>query len=280
MVLNESSFTNFGFDEYGPPPERFDSEYLIIYLSIQAISFYGLGSLIGYLKRRTNSDVNISRKLFCMIFYCVSLIIPRFIHQGHVGRETLIISTTLMTIFLISTMSRGIRKWFFPSRLVFEAVSREGEHSQTVKWLQTEAIATSAIIYLAAPTMGKIWQVSEFLYLMPSMASGFADAAAEIVGTRWGKRKYPAFGFFVKKEFHRTVEGSLAFLVVTALFSLLFVSQISWGFTPAVMWCFILLPVTLCLAEAVSPHTMDNPVIFATGYLTIYLIHQYYAALA
>jgi phytol kinase len=89
----------------------------------------------------------------------------------------------------------------------------------------------------------------------------FADPAAAIIGTRFGQRKYARFGY------DRSLEGSLAFLLVTAVGVGLLTAGHSTGTLPWRMGIGCGLAGTA--VEAITPSGWDNltiPVAVAAAY--------------
>lgn len=92
-------------------------------------------------------------------------------------------------------------------------------------------------------------------------ALGLADPAAAVVGSRMGQRRYAGWGY------GRTVEGSLAFLLVAGVASGLVAAAMPGGASPA--RAGILCGALGAVAEALSPHGLDNvtvPLVVAAAY--------------
>ncbi len=89
------------------------------------------------------------------------------------------------------------------------------------------------------------------------ITTGWGDAVAEPIGTRWGKHKYRVLTFTGVKA-TRSLEGSLAVLIASFIGCLLFLSV---GFElPVVTIFFVSLLISLIamVVEAVTFHSMDN----------------------
>jgi hypothetical protein len=102
------------------------------------------------------------------------------------------------------------------------------------------------------------------------------DGFAEPIGVRFGKIKYKTFALFTKKRYYRTIEGSLTVFIssifVTSIFSFLFTSN-------QLFIAFFILPITITLIEAFSPHTWDRPIFYSGlelgwGQLVFYIIFK------
>ena len=109
------------------------------------------------------------------------------------------------------------------------------------------------------------------LLLIPIFASGIADALAENVWKKWGRHTYVTYSIIKKRSYTRSLEGSAMVFLTTLLTGIIVLAIHSFS-VPYFFWkAILLLPITLTIAEAKSPHTWDNPIMYDTGYLTILL---------
>lgn len=92
-------------------------------------------------------------------------------------------------------------------------------------------------------------------------ALSFADPAAALVGTRWGQRRY------TRLAHGRTVEGSLAFLLVAGVAAAVVAAACPGG--PAPMRAAVGCGVVGAIAEAMAPGGVDNvtiPILVSAAY--------------
>jgi phytol kinase len=80
---------------------------------------------------------------------------------------------------------------------------------------------------------------------------GLADGVAEPVGVRWGHHKYRVPSVTGGKPVHRSIEGSAAVFVVTFVLVLT-------TYPPASVGLALAVATAVTLAEAASPHGLDN----------------------
>ncbi|MCO5229699.1 MAG: hypothetical protein M9958_00945 [Chitinophagales bacterium] len=96
----------------------------------------------------------------------------------------------------------------------------------------------------------------------PSMAAiagyliaGFGDAIGEPVGSRWGRHRYLVFNWFSEVKSYRSLEGSFAVFIVSAL--AFYLSLIVYGY-PTDMLKIIIAAIVAAIVEGLSPHGWDN----------------------
>ena len=110
---------------------------------------------------------------------------------------------------------------------------------------------------------------NKIITLIPQLVNEFGDGLAEPVGLRFGKHRYKTKaiwhdGKFWNGEYHRSLEGSSMVFLVTVLTLLYYSAEFS---APELTLALVCLPLLLTVAEAVSPHTADGPLIGLIGCL-------------
>lgn len=119
---------------------------------------------------------------------------------------------------------------------------------------------------------------SALLVMIPNLINEFGDGLAEPVGIRFGKHKYRTRslwynGKFWNGNFERSWEGSSAVFIVSILVMFIFKEQ----FDPVAFWILLgVLPPTMTLAEAISPHTNDGPALALVGCSTIWAVTHFF----
>jgi len=85
----------------------------------------------------------------------------------------------------------------------------------------------------------------------------------------FGKHKYQARALFTDKKFTRSYEGSATvfFFALVAVF--IASPQMNWA---QLVLCILTIPIANTLAEAWSPHTMDNHMMLGITWLLLWLI--------
>lgn len=301
-----SCYTGHNSYNYLGDPYINESTIYSTYLMRQAIiviSFYVTGFFCGRAVQRGKISASISRKIVCIttfLFSFANSVIFSNVQSG--AWVEFMILGLLCLLLILASLIWPLRQKITFLNVVFTSINRPEDAPHTLKWLTTEAITTTVIIICfgiyfegALGYGGSQYENIVFrkitnsilfsgLLLIPVFASGLGDAMAEIVGKKWGRIHYRTFAIFTKKKYSRTLEGSAAMFITTLLCGLgivgymhLAVSHLPHYYNheqalsiPKFFWeAVILLPVTMTLAEALSPHTWDNPFLYLSGYITI-----------
>ncbi|MED5530739.1 MAG: hypothetical protein VYA61_00090 [Pseudomonadota bacterium] len=155
----------------------------------------------------------------------------------------------------------------------FLSFDRPEDRPFTLLWIFTQFFASIFIVISVAVSveiyLGVSWEKIGLLVVCLSM---IGDGLAEPIGVRFGRIKYKTYALFTKRHYFRTVEGSLAVLVSSILvivwFRGLFTDQ-------QFFWALCILPLTLTLTEAISPHTWDGPFLSGVSGIAVSLILAY-----
>ena len=95
---------------------------------------------------------------------------------------------------------------------------------------------------------------------------------AEIVGKNWGIHKFKTTAMFTKKEYMRSVEGSMC-VYFACVFTILTVTQYLepgvWNWFQELV-AYIVLPPLMTAIEATAPHSWDNPLLLLGGGLVTF----------
>jgi phytol kinase len=264
------------------PGSTQDAISLNLILSRQAIIialFYLSGYVCGRLVINKKLSANISRKIVCILTFAASYANSFFMPAFSMSDSMMALGVgTVSLLLMLTTLSSPFRKRISVLNIVFSAINRPEDEPHTILWLSTEAIVTSLIIAGFLPLISFVSKdlintqdIFIALLLIPIFASGIGDALAEIVGKKYGRHTYTTYSIFKKRAYTRSFEGS-AMVFLTTVLTGIFVLALHSFDVPYFVWkAIILLPVTLTIAEAKAPHTWDNPIMYATGYLTIIL---------
>lgn len=243
------------------------------------MTFYLSGYVLGRLVQKEKISPSFSRKLVCLLTFAVSYInslsTPAY---GSFITCMLVAFGCVIILLMLGSLAKPFRDNFPALRTIFSSINRPEDEPYTLTWLATEVIITSLVIIIFIPLIHffskNILIDQSILYgvmLIPIFASGIGDALAEIVGKKWGRHHYQTRSIFGNRVYTRSLEGSSMVFLTTIITGLVVAMQFSFHM-PVFFWkAFILLPITLTLAEAKSPHTWDNPLLYFTGYVTIIL---------
>ncbi len=162
---------------------------------------------------------------------------------------------------------RPIRMKIYICYLSFRAYDRPEDRPYTMIWHITQLLAVTILLvpmsqYFAAKGM---WP----LFLIAACSVGLGDGLAEPIGRIYGKKKYKVKALFTRREYTRSYVGSACvafFTVVGILFSANFLS------VNELLILLAVLPITMVIVEAKSPHTWDNAFMYGACWLVIYLV--------
>lgn len=200
-----------------------------------ALALYGC----GLLKLRLGWKTGYTRKLYHFAIFLVAGLV-----QVAFGYEGTIVYGSSVSLIILYAVWRGTGNVFF------EAMAREKDAPRRAWFILAPYAATLSGGVLA-----------NFLFPAPIPAfgylvTGFGDAVAEPIGTRFGRHKYrvpsrrdvPAY---------RSLEGSAA-VFIGSLTALLLACALTGLSLPASLGACLALAAVATLAEAVSPHGWDN----------------------
>ena len=237
---------------------------MFIYGSIVSLSWLNGKFLRGKLQLK----VNYTRKVSHVFVWLIPFIADVLINVD----ETFV--SQLWNIFMGVF---GQVLWMIPTRTMdrtgflntaFSAIDRPEDRPNTLKWLSLQNLGTGLSI-LPFSFLWSYWDVSNFIFV-PLMIITFGDGLAEPIGIRFGKHKYKARALFTDKIYTRSYEGSLCvFLSGLFILSSLHEKFLLYEF----LLNIFLIPIMVTLAEAFSPHALDNPIIIITCSTILSLTH-------
>ena len=196
--------------------------------------------LAGHLKRHAKWQTGYTRKLFHFLVFGTVVIV-----HSIWGTRGVCLFGGMTSAVIAYAVIRG------PGHLLYEAMAREKDEPRRtyyiiVPYLSTLLGGLATNLFFPATAV--------FGYLV----AGVGDAAAEPIGTRFGRHPYrvPAFGGV---RAIRTLEGSAAVLVSSALSLAVYLAlkgqpQLSWNS----LWAVAAIALVATPVEAVSPHGWDN----------------------
>lgn len=242
------------------------------------IAFYGAGYILGRFVQQKKCAPSLSRKMICLLTFAVSFANALSVSSNGMSPVLLVLFGCVVLLLMLGSLAAPIRTRVPMLNTVFASINRPEDEPYTLRWLSTEAVATSAIIMIFFPIISYFtrnfvvdYGVLYSVMLIPVFASGIGDALAEIVGKKWGRHHYTTHAIFGNRTYTRSLEGSAMVFLTTLIVGIIIAAQFSFQM-PIFYWkAFILLPITLTLAEAKAPHTWDNPLLYLVGYITIIL---------
>ncbi|MDG2084380.1 MAG: hypothetical protein P8K66_05375 [Planctomycetota bacterium] len=230
-----------------------------------AASVFELGGKIfcSHLVLKYDIRINFVRKLGLRPWRKLqAFVIPFFFVTG----DKIIIDTvflfSLQQLRTIVTEWNVIRRHVPIFRFAFVSWDRLEDRPYSMRYDMIEDVLRF-LIYI--PFIALVDQ--KIITLIPQLVNEFGDGLAEPVGLKFGKHKYKTKaiwhdGKFWNGEYYRSLEGSAMVFLVTVLALLFYSASFT---TPQLLLALACLPLLLTLAEAVSPHTADGPLIGLLG---------------
>lgn len=233
--------------------------------------FYALLLLIHYfnglLVIKHNIKVNYTRKINHFAFFFLPTLLSSVIEYPY-SAVTFFVDMVCAFLFL-ALFVPPLRNRFRLLWIMFRSFDRPEDRPYTLLWLYTQFIASYAVLI---PLLA-YFQSHDMLPMLMIIiiANGVGDGLAEPIGIRFGKRRYATYALFTKERYVRSYAGSACVFVTTLIAVIAFQSY----FNPIqLIAALIALPLLITLAEAVSPHTWDSPLIYAVGGLSLIAIVQ------
>ena len=210
---------------------------------------YGLGNWVFY----KNIKVNYTRKIYHFSLLFIPLFFSIYYPYDRNGLLGLVASFAFvwnLCPFLFRERVPFIKRCFL-------AIDRPEDRPHTLLWLFTQFLGSIMVIIVIAIISEVYFSISWpniglFVICLAMIGDGFAEP----IGVRFGRHRYRTFALFTKKRYYRTIEGSLAVFISTIFVVLVF----SYLFTgEQLFYALIILPISITLTEAFSPHTWDSP---------------------
>jgi len=227
----------------------------------QALIFLGLGLvayICGLLVRYRNVRVNYTRKVNFFALFLVPVLVNYLLpYQASPLTRTL---RTAFFILFLGLFARPIRERVGLVGTMFLSYERPEDRPYTLSWLTTQLLAGYLVIMpMSIYFANRGW--AELMFI-PTFIHGLGDGLAEPVGVRFGRHRYTTWALFTRQRYTRSLEGSAWVLAVGVAVVAIFRAS----FTPTQFAAALLIiPFAMTLAEAVSPHTWDTPLMFIAG---------------
>lgn len=216
----------------------------------------------GLLVLHKDVRVNYTRKINHFLLFVVPILLNQHYAAHHA--PGLFVLGSIVAVAKFAVYVHPIRERIPLIRTMFASFDRPEDRPYTLLWLTTQ----TAVGYMVLLPIGLLLaQRSVELILIPLLIYGIGDGLAEPVGVRFGRHTYAVRALFTKTKFRRSYEGSACVFVTSLIVVLLHHSH----FAPLQMLvALVTIPVLMTLAEAVSPHTWDSPLMFLVGGLSVW----------
>lgn len=250
-----------------PPPLGPWAVQMVAVSAILAISWYPLGLLVWY----RGVSVAITRKVtHTMMLTLIPASAVLADHGEGLLRDIFLASVwqTLATTLIIGLMwLQPMRKHFHLLRISFAAIERSEDRPNALLWVLMQSTAMTMV---QTPMIQ--WMLAEqkgLLIWIPFLSVALGDGLAEPIGRMCGKHKYEVTAIGTDKKFTRSYEGSACVFLFTLMAVIIALPEMT---NLQAILCLAIIPFANTYAEAKSPHTFDNHIMWGITWLLLWLI--------
>jgi len=225
---------------------------------IRTILLFSLAYGLGLLVLKKGVKVNYTRK----VFHFALFFLPIYMAPVIAFEPSLLTVVLSGTVFMlcIASMAKPFRDKSRFITTVFASIDRPEDRPYTLLWVSTQMLATYAVLILV------LWWLSAYektvLIYITVLISGIGDGLAEPVGVRFGKRTYQTRALFTDRKYTRSIEGSACVFFSGILAIVLMQEHLT---LTQIVLALLIIPISMTLAEAFSPHTWDAPFLYGVG---------------
>jgi hypothetical protein len=239
---------------------RFWWNQLAKYSVISIIQF-----LAGLLVIYKNVRVNYTRKVVHIFYF----IWPQLLDKLLIGFNKSIYSeawNVMVILLVLIGLVKPIRERVKFVGTMFKAIDRPEDRPYTLFWMVSQLITSLVIIACAALYLDKIDRTNWIF--IPLLILTVGDGLAEPIGVRFATpgTTYKVRGFLIKKEYTRSYQGSAWVWFFSVVAILIYFNSFTTG---QIIFNILLIPVVSTVLEAIAPHTWDNPILLAAGYILL-----------
>lgn len=223
----------------------------------------------GYIVTTVNSvfKVNYTRKLQHFAAYMIPLLSSGS-NSEHKGPLELAWGD-LFTLLAFLVLIKPLRERFTFFMLQFNSLDRPEDRPNTLKWIIAGNILPGFVLSIFFRALFDGTGQGALVFILVYI-TGIGDGLAEPVGIFCGRHKYKCSGWFSKKKYTRSWEGSMCVFMSGMVFPALLYGSFK-NFNQCLAAMVILAP-TMAYAEATAPHTMDTPVLMGMSGFILYAI--------
>ncbi len=225
---------------------------------IKVIVFFTVTFALGKWLVQKGVKVNYTRKIFHFVFFFFPVVLVSVFPFEYSIQLTILSGMVLLAC--LCTMYEPVRKKSVFLATAYSAIDRPEDRPFTLIWVSTQLVATYLVLILMVTWLAQYDKSA--LISITFLIAGIGDGLAEPVGVRFGKRSYNVHALFTNRKYTRTVEGSMCVFFSGILAVLLHIEVLNQS---QLILALLIIPVTMTLAEGLSPHTWDGPFLYLAG---------------
>lgn len=241
-------------------------EVVAIKLLLMFFVAYSGGLLVC--KRRVR--VNYTRKINHFFLFFVPALADHFLLEDKVSKSVMFLNQGLFALATFIIFIKPVRSNVSLITTAFSSFDRPEDRPYTLLWYVSQAV----VGYVVLVPIIFLYERSHILYLLdiPILISIFGDGLAEPIGVRFGRHPYATYSIFTSRKYVRTLEGSATIFIIGVIVVCMYREAFSATQFPVAL---ISVPGAITIAEAISPHTWDDPLMIISGSLLVFCIKMY-----
>lgn len=244
---------------------------IILLSSFKLLMMFLVAFGAGLLVRYKNVKVNYTRKINHFFLFFIPALVDYYFQNNGPDTAVSLINEAIFTVASFMVFIKPIRDRVPLLSIAFSSFDRPEDRPHTLLWYTSQCVVGYMVMYPAIILYDHYHMMA--LLNIQILIGIFGDGLAEPIGIRFGRHKYTTHSIFFKKEYVRSLEGSLAIFIVGIIVLFVFrhlFDRIQFYIALATI------PLAMTLAEAISPHTWDDPLMIITGSLLIFLIKKFF----
>jgi phytol kinase len=226
--------------------------------------------LSGLLVKYKNVKVNYTRKIDQLFLFFIPAFADYFFTHNNPHTLFLIINQALFMLVTLIIFLKPIRNKVPIIATAFRSFDRPEDRPYTLLWFASQGVIGYVVLVPIIAVFNKYHMF--YMLSIAILITVFGDGLAEPIGIRFGKHKYTTYSIFPIRKFVRSVEGSLTVFITSII--VIFIFKHSFNNTQFLM-ALATIPIAMTLTEAVSPHTLDNPLLVIIGSGLTFLIKNF-----
>ncbi|MFA5362957.1 MAG: hypothetical protein WC335_06935 [Candidatus Omnitrophota bacterium] len=243
---------------------------IIIATSLKLLLTFLTAYLSGLLVKYKNVKVNYTRKIDQFFLFFIPAYVDYFLTSNNPHTSFMIINQALFMLVTFIIFIKPVRSKSPIIATAFSSFDRPEDRPYTLLWFASQGIIGYVVLVpiIAAFNQHHILNLLNITIFI----TVFGDGLAEPIGIRFGRHKYTTYSIFPIRKYVRSLEGSLTIFITGII--VIFIFKHSFNNTQFLL-ALATIPIAMTLTEAVSPHTLDNPLLVITGSGLTFLIKNF-----
>ncbi len=243
---------------------------ILLLASFKLLLMFLVAYASGLLVQIKNVRVNFTRKINHFALFFVPAFVDYLFQNNAPNTSVSVINEAIFSVASFMVFIKPIRARVPAIATAFSSFDRPEDRPYTLLWYMSQLVVGYIVLYPAIILYDHYHLMA--LLNIQILIGVFGDGLAEPIGIKFGIHKYTTQAIFSKRKYVRSIEGSLA-VFITSIIVLLF---FRYAFDPIQFYVALAtVPLAMTLAEALSPHTWDDPLMIGVGSLLVFLIKKF-----